>query len=48
MSLSRTTGLLTGALLFIIGFALLFTLVGALVGLILMGEGLGLAVVSTL
>jgi len=42
----RPLGLFTGAAMFIIGFALLFTLVGTLFGLILMGEGLGLFVLS--
>jgi hypothetical protein len=39
-------GFVTGAGLFVIGLALLFTLVGTLVGVILMGEGLGLVVAS--
>ena len=47
MSAARPTGILTGAFLFIIGFALLFTLVGTLLGVVLMGEGLGLFLLST-
>ena len=46
MSASRAIGFLTGASMFIVGFVLLFTLVGALFGVILMGEGLGLIALS--
>jgi len=48
MSVHRTLGFLSGAFLFITGVALLFTLVGALLGLVLMGGGLGLVVLSRL
>jgi hypothetical protein len=48
MSAHRTLGFLTGAFLFIVGFALLFTVVGTLFGVVLMGEGLGLVVLSGL
>jgi hypothetical protein len=46
MNASRTMGFATGALTFILGLALLFTLVGALVGIVLMGAGLTLALLG--
>jgi hypothetical protein len=46
MTASRTAGFLTGAITFIAGLGLLFTLVGALFGIILMGAGLSLVLLS--
>jgi hypothetical protein len=46
MAASRTLGLVSGALTFILGTGLLFTLVGALFGVILMGAGLTLVLLS--
>ena len=48
MSVHRTLGFVSGAFLFLTGFALLFTVVGTLLGVVLMGEGLGLIVLSRL
>ena len=45
---ARAGGILTGGLLLLIGFVLLFTLIGALFGVVLMGAGLSLMVLSAL
>ena len=45
---ARAGGVLTGGLLLLIGFVLLFTLIGALFGVVLMGAGLSLMLLSAL
>ena len=45
---ARAGGVLIGGLLFVIGLALLFTLIGALIGVVLMGAGLSLMLLSAL
>jgi hypothetical protein len=45
---ARAGGVLIGGLLLLIGLVLLFTLIGALFGVVLMGAGLSLMLLSAL